>query len=125
MMEKTMKLCVTSTGPSLESQVDPRFGRAAYFVIFDDDARTFEALENKQQLDAPQGAGVQSAAIVAKSGAQVVLTGNCGPKAFRVLDESKVAVYVGLDGMTVMEAIGQFTAGKLQPISQPNVEGHW
>lgn len=120
-----MKVCVTSTGPSLESQVDPRFGRAAFFIIFDTDARTYDVIENKQQLDAPQGAGVQAASAVAKSGAEAVLTGNCGPKAFRVLDESKIAVYAGLARMTVMEAIGEYTAGKLQPIAAGNVEGHW
>jgi len=120
-----MKVCVTSTGPSLDSRVDLRFGRAPYFIVFDVEARSYEVIENKQQLDLPQGAGVQSAAIVAKSGAEAVLTGNCGPKAFRVLDESKIAVYVGLDNMTVVEAIGQFSAGKLQPITAANVEGHW
>jgi len=120
-----MKVCVTSSGPSLESQVDPRFGRAAYFIVFDTEARTYDVIENKQRLDAPQGAGVQSASTVAKSGAEAVLTGNCGPKAFRVLDESKIAVYVGLDKMKVVQAIGEFTAGKLQPITAANVEGHW
>ncbi|HUU95511.1 MAG TPA: NifB/NifX family molybdenum-iron cluster-binding protein [Phycisphaerae bacterium] len=120
-----MKVCITSSGPSLDSQVDPRFGRAAYFLIFDIDARTYDVIENKQQLDAAQGAGVQAAATVAKSGAEAVLTGNCGPKAFRVLEESKIPVYVGLDKKTVVEAIGEFTSGKLQPITAANVEGHW
>jgi len=120
-----MKVCVTATGPSLDSKVDPRFGRAACFVVFDTDARTYEVIENSQQLQSAQGAGIQAASTVARSGAQAVLTGNCGPKAFRVLSESGIAVYVGLDGMTVMEAIGQLIDGKLQPITAANVEGHW
>ena len=120
-----MKVCVSSSGPSLESQVDPRFGRAAFFVIFDTDAKTYEVIENKQRLDAVQGAGVQAASTVAKSGAEAVLTGNCGPKAFRVLEASGIVVYVGLDGKTVQQAIDEFIAGRLQPITAANVEDHW
>jgi len=120
-----MILCITATGKTLDAQVDPRFGRAAFFIIYDTEAKAFEAVENKQRLDAPQGAGVQSAAAVVKTGATAVLTGNCGPKAFRVLEAGNVAVYIGLNNMTVQQAIDQFLSGGLQPAGAANVEGHW
>jgi predicted Fe-Mo cluster-binding NifX family protein len=120
-----MLVCVTATGRDLDSTVDPRFGRAANFIIYETDTGKYDVIENKQRMDLPQGAGIQSATTIVDSGAKVVLTGNCGPKAFRVLNSCEVDVYVGLGGMTVREALEKFQAGQLQPIAEANVEGRW
>jgi len=120
-----MRICVTAEGTDLNSRVDPRFGRAANFIIYDTETNEYNVVENKQRMDLPQGAGIQSATTVVDAEAEAVLTGNCGPKAFRVLDSCQIPVYVGLSGITVKEAIDKFLAGELQPVSQANVEGHW
>jgi len=73
-----MKIAVTSTGSTLDSQLDPRFGRAAYFIIVDADTLQFDAIENDNTA-APGGAGVNAAKLVADQAAEAVITGNCGP----------------------------------------------
>jgi len=119
-----MKIAVTANGPDLSAAVDPRFGRASHFVCIDLDTGEFEAVDNAPNLQAAQGAGIQSAQTVSRLGAECVLTGHCGPKAFRTLAAADIRVIVGVEG-TVAEAIERFKTGELQPAAAPDVEGHW
>jgi len=120
-----MLVCVTTTGEDLDSKVDPRFARAAYFIIYDTDTDKYEVIGNEQTMNVPQGAGVQASSTIVDSEAKVVLTGNCGPNAFRVLQSSEIEVYVGLGDLTAREAIEKFKAGELESVTDANVEGHW
>ena len=108
----------------MASGVDPRFGRAKCFVVFDTETGEHETHDNEQNLNASQGAGIQAGRTVADAGAQAVLTGNCGPKAFRVLAEAGIKVYVGVTG-TAREAVQAFQKGELTEATSANVEGHW
>jgi len=118
-----MKIAISATGPSLDAAVDPRFGRCAYFIIADAEQGTFEALENTNAA-AGSGAGIQSGQMIAASGAQVVLTGNCGPNAVSTLSAAGIQVVTGCSG-TVREVIEQYKTGQLQPVSEPNVAAHF
>lgn len=118
-----MKILVTSGGKTVDSPVDPRFGRAAFFVLVDTDSGLAEAHDNAPNLQAAQGAGVQAAQTASRLGAEVVLTGHCGPKAFRTLKASGIQVVVGAAG-TVREAIERYKKGELKPSESPDVEGH-
>jgi predicted Fe-Mo cluster-binding NifX family protein len=80
--------------------------------------------DNSQNLNAAQGAGIQAAATVSRLGATVLITGHCGPKAFRALMAAGIKIYTGATG-TVSEAIAQFKAGKLSLADAADVEGHW
>jgi predicted Fe-Mo cluster-binding NifX family protein len=117
-----MKIAITSTGKTLDSQVDPRFGRAACFIIIDTETTNFNAIDN-ENIAAGGGAGISSAKIVIDNGAEAVLTGNCGPNAERTLTASGVKLYTGITG-TVAEVIELFKSGKLTAASGPNVESH-
>lgn len=119
-----MKVAVSAQGPLLSSAVDGRFGRAAWFIIADTETDAFQAVKNDQNLAAAQGAGIQSAQLVVNRGAQAVLTGHCGPKAFRVLKAAGIRVCVGVDG-AVSAAFDRFKAGSLQEAGEADVEGHW
>jgi len=119
-----MKIAVTAKGGTPESEVDPRFGRAAKFVLVDTETREVSAVDNDQGVNAPQGAGVQAADTVSRIGAELVITGHCGPKAFRALEAAGIQVVVGAEG-TVTEAIDRYAAGELQPAKAANKEGHW
>lgn len=119
-----MKVAVSCTGKDLDSQVDPRFGRAASFLLVDTETLAFEVVSNSQNLQAAQGAGVQAASLIARRKPAAVLTGHCGPKAFQVLQAAGIPVYVGISG-TVKEAVARFKKGEFTPSSSPNVEGHW
>ena len=117
-----MKVAVTSRGTTLDDQVDPRFGRCANFVVVETDDMSFEAVQNGNAA-AGGGAGIQSAQLVAERGVKVVLTGNCGPNAFRTLEAAGIDVVVGAAG-TVREAVEQFKAGEISPTGGPSVESH-
>ena len=118
-----MKIAVSSTGKDLDSQVDPRFGRSAYFVIVETDDMSFEAFDN-ENIALGGGAGIQSAQFVASKGAEAVITGNCGPNAVQTLSASRVKVFVGESG-TVREAVERYIRGDLKPTSTPNVADHY
>jgi predicted Fe-Mo cluster-binding NifX family protein len=119
-----MKIAVTAQGCELESELDPRFGRASCFIVVDTDSGEHEIVDNTQNLNAAQGAGVQAAQTIVNQRVDAVLTGHCGPKAFSVLDRAGIKVYLGAEGL-VGEAIEQVLAGEYQAALMPDVEGHW
>ncbi|MFZ5828958.1 MAG: NifB/NifX family molybdenum-iron cluster-binding protein [Planctomycetota bacterium] len=119
-----MRLAITAQGTTLDSPLDPRFGRARHFVLFDTESETLHTHDNQQNLSAAQGAGIQAAQTVVCLGASALLTGHVGPKAFAVLRAGNVAVYVGLGG-TIRDAIEQWRSGTLVPAEDADVDGHW
>jgi predicted Fe-Mo cluster-binding NifX family protein len=104
--------------------LDSRFGRAAKFIVYDTDTETLEVVDNVQNLNAAQGAGIQAAQTVSQSGAECLVAHHCGPKAFRVLSAAGITVY-NSDAPTVAAALEAFEAGTLQPATAGDVEGHW
>ena len=118
-----MKIVITSTGKTLDSQVDPRFGRSAYFVIIDTETMDFSVIENESAA-AAGGAGISSGKIVIDAGAQAVLTGNCGPNAERTLSAAGIELYTGVTG-TVAEAVELFKSGELSVAAGPSVQEHF
>ncbi len=118
-----MKVAVTSRGPTLGDEIDPRFGRAQVFLVVDTDTGEFEVVDNKQNLEAAQGAGIQAGRIVADHGAEVLITGHCGPNAFRTLSAAGIKVVLAAEG-TVGEAVEKFKKGELKPAGDADVEGH-
>jgi len=122
--QKAMKIAVTSQGPDLDSPMDSRFGRAKYFLVVDTDSGEFAAHPNELNLNAVQGAGIQTGRSVILLGVRAVVTGNVGPKAFATLDAGNIPVYTASSG-TVREVVEQFKAGTLNRAENPNVEGHW
>lgn len=119
-----MKIAVSSTGPTLDHDLDVRFGRAALFLIIDLDTDKVEVMDNEQNLQAAQGAGIQAAKLVEDAEAEVVITGHCGPKAYQTLKAAGIKVVVGTEG-TIRDVVEKFKAGRLEPADAPDVEGHW
>lgn len=119
-----MKIAVTSKGSDLESQVDPRFGRAKYILIIDSDTLAFEAVDNAENMNAFKGAGIQAATLISDKGAEVLLTGHCGPNAFTTLNAAGVKVVNDVDGM-VLDAVTSFKNGRYSYAEEANVDGHW
>ncbi|MCD6479964.1 NifB/NifX family molybdenum-iron cluster-binding protein, partial [Candidatus Bathyarchaeota archaeon] len=107
-----MKVAVSSTGPTLESQVDPRFGRCPYFIIVDTESMRYEAVENTS-MASPSGAGIGAARLIASHGVEAVITGNVGPNALQALSAAGIRIYTGAMG-TVRDAIEAFKSGGLR-----------
>lgn len=120
-----MVIAVTARGVDLGAAVDPRFGRAAAFVVLDTDTGAVRALDNREASLAGQGAGIQAARLMAEQGIQAVLTGHCGPNAYRVLYAAGVRVYTGVAEGTVREAVERFQAGRLHEAAGADVQPHW
>ena len=118
-----MKIALSATAPTLDAEVDPRFGRCQYFIFIDPGTMEFEAMDNSNAM-AAGGAGISTAQMVAGKGVGVVLTGNCGPKAYQTLSAAGVQVITGVVG-GVRDAVEAYKAGKLQPGAQPSVEAHF
>ena len=119
-----MKIAVTSQGDNLTSLIDPRFGRAAYIIFIDTDTMRFESINNLKNKNAFKGAGIRTAKIVIKNGAKALITGFCGPNAFRLLEERGVQVADRLNG-SVLDVIENFKTGQLVFSNCPNREKYW
>jgi predicted Fe-Mo cluster-binding NifX family protein len=115
-----MKICVTSTGCELSSDIDARFGRCSYFIIADPDTMEFEALEN---TPGGGGAGVRSGEIMDSKNVEAVITGNLGPNAYAALEAGGIVMYTGCTG-TVIDAIRKFKNGELSATDAPTTASH-
>ena len=119
-----MKVAVTSQGNDMSSEIDLRFGRAKWIIVVDTETGDFQAHDNQLNLNAMQGAGIQTGRNVAELGVEAVITGNVGPKAFTTLTAGKVKICLAKQ-QTVQQAVDSFKSGELKEVNQANVEGHW
>ena len=118
-----MRVCITSTGPSLDSEMDPRFGRCQYFLFVDPQSLEMEALENPN-IGASGGAGIQSAQFVANKGVEAIITGQVGPNAFTTLQAAGIKILVGASGK-IREVLEKYKKGQLTSYAQgPTVRAH-
>lgn len=104
--------------------MDPRFGRAPYILIVDTLNHGFEVLDNSENVNAFKGAGIQSAVMVSDRGAKALLTGYCGPNAFKTLNAAGIKVANDVTG-TVRDAVTAYTEGKVSFADGANVEASW
>lgn len=118
-----MKVAITAQGATADSIVDPRFGRCRTILVCDTETGTLEAHDNAVNLNAAQGAGIQTASNIAALQAAAVLTGHVGPNAYRALTAAGVDIYIGVEG-TVSEALEALSAGRLQRAEGPDSQGH-
>ena len=117
-----MKVAVTSMGPHLDSVVDERFGRARYILVVDMESDCLEVIDNEENVNAIQGAGIQTAQEVSERGAEWVLTGHVGPKACSALNAARVRIGTGASG-TVRETLERYRKGDFMAVETADVQG--
>ncbi len=117
-----MKLIISATSPKIDAQVDPRFGRAAHFIIIDADTLAWQAVPNPG-INSSGGAGVLAAQFVADLECDAVISGDFGPNAYHTLETAGVPMYLLGSCRTPQEVIRQFKAGKLEQIDS-STEAH-
>ncbi len=113
-------IAITSEGPTLSDRVDPRFGRAGGFVVVDLETMQTRYVDNGGSQALAQGAGIQAAQNIAREGAEVLVTGYVGPKAFQALAAAGVIIVQNMDGLTVQQAVDRIQAGDFEPAAAPN-----
>jgi predicted Fe-Mo cluster-binding NifX family protein len=117
------RIAVTSEGPSLDDLVDPRFGRAAGFVVVDLDTMHTRYIDNGKSQVMAQGAGIQAAQLVAQAGVSCLLTGYVGPKAFQALSAVGIKVGQNLEGLTVRDAVERYKNHQVEIAAAANRAG--
>jgi len=110
-------IAISSRGDTLDSLLDPRLGRAERFILIDSDSQAFSVLETAGTQVA-HGAGIQTAQMLLKAGVKLVISGDCGPKAFQVFQAASVPVYSAVGGM-IREALAAWKRNELPMIGQP------
>ena len=118
------KIAITSEGPTLDDALDPRFGRAAGFIVVDPLTNEFHYVDNGAGQARAQGAGIQAAETIARVGATALLTGYVGPKAFMALQAAGIKVCQNLENMTVRQAVERYKSGQVEWAAAPNRKGH-
>ena len=119
-----MKLAVSANGSDLDSQLDPRFGRCAFFLVINPDDMSFEAFENAAEGQGG-GASIQAAQFLAAEEVDAVITGNCGPNAVQTLSAAGVDIFPAQMGGTVRKVVERFKKGKLKPAIAATVQSHF
>ena len=119
-----MKVAVTAQDKEISSEIDLRFGRSKWLIVMDTETGDFKAHNNEVNLNAAQGAGIQTGQNIANLGVEAVITGNVGPNAFKTLNAAGVKIFLA-ENQRVSEAMESFKTGKLKEVDHANVEGHW
>lgn len=119
-----MKIAISAQDTNLDSLLDERFGRAKFFIIYDDETKEFASIDNHQNLNAMQGAGIKAGKTIIDSDAKVLITGNVGPKAFQVLDSANIEIY-SINSVVIKDAIIKYQNKELNKVTGATVEGHW
>lgn len=118
------RIAVTTTAPGLDAPVDPRFGRAAGFALVDPGTMEATYVDNGKSQTLSHGAGIHAAQQVARHGADVLLTGYVGPKAFEALQAANIQIGQDVEGVTVRQAVEKYLAGAVAMSNAPNSPGH-
>jgi len=120
-----MKVAITAQKNDIDALVDPRFGRAPWFIIADSETGDWHARDNAANVSAGGGAGVQAGSAVASEGVKAVITGNVGPNAHKVLGAAGITIHQAGNGVTVRDALAAFAQGELPAVAAPTMGGHW
>ncbi len=119
-----MKIAITANGKTLDSPMDPRFGRAPFILIIDSEGGLLEVIDNSTNVNAMRGAGIQAAKSMADRGVAVLITGHCGPNAFTALQAAGIKVGADQSGL-VKDVLVRFKNGEITFADKPNAEAHW
>jgi len=120
-----MKVAITAQGNDIDALVDPRFGRAPWFIIADSETGAWRAHDNTANVQGSGGAGVQAGSAVAAQGVGAVITGNVGPNAHKVLVAAGITIHQAGNGVSVRDALAAFAQGELPAVPAPTMGGHW
>lgn len=119
-----MKVAISAQSNDIDSIIDPRFGRAHWFIVADTETGHWRAHDNSANVDAGGGAGVQAGSTVASQGAEAVITGTVGPNAHKVLAAANIAIYQAGHAVSARDALAAFERGELTAVEAPTVSGH-
>lgn len=109
-----MKIAFTAKGTAWDAQIDPRFGRTDYIVLFDEDSGELSVTDNREVEGIAHGAGPQTAQKLFELAPDVLITGNGpGGNAAAVLRKTDMKLFAGAGDMTLKQAYDAWKEGRL------------
>lgn len=118
-----MKIAISSSGKTLDSPLDPRFGRCAWFLVIDSADMSYEAFDNQNAAQS-SGAGIQAAQFLADKNVSAVITGHVGPNAAQTLSAAGIEIFAQQQG-TIREVLDSYKKKGLNPTAQSTVGRHF
>jgi predicted Fe-Mo cluster-binding NifX family protein len=108
-----MKIAVASEQNSPASPVARRFGRAAWLLVYDTRTRTFTSIANPHTDGELRGAdaGIGTARLARQAKAGVVIAGEFGESAVRVMRDARICL-ASVGPASVARAIADFKNGR-------------
>lgn len=113
------KIAICSAGSSPSSMVDERFGRCAYFMIWDPETKEYTSMANTG-TESAHGAGTGAVQELLENKIGVILSQRMGPKAFAALKQTDVKIFSDTTGKTVEEALKSYQNGELKELLSPS-----
>ncbi|MDQ1292288.1 MAG: hypothetical protein QG608_166 [Actinomycetota bacterium] len=106
-----MKIAVSADAEGLDAPVQAAFGRCPFLVVVEVQGGVLDPSQvrtvTNTSREAPSGAGVRSVQLLVSTGATVLLTGRCGPKASDALSAAGIEVHSEQAG-TVRQVLERF-----------------
>lgn len=110
-----MKIAFTAKGTQWDSKMDPRFGRAEYLIVYDEETDNFSSIDNTDVANEAHGAGPRTAQRLFELQPEILVTGNGpGGNAGYVLKEAGIVSYIGAGDLTVKEAYEAYKKNELK-----------
>ncbi len=110
-----MKIAFTSKGTEWDSRIDPRFGRTAFLLVYDEERDEFTSFDNRSIENEAHGAGPKTSQALFDLGAEILITGNGpGDNAATVLQQTNIRIFTGAGELTVREALEAFRNKELE-----------
>lgn len=108
-----MIIAFTTKESGENAGIDPRFGRCAYFVLFNDEDGSWRTIDNRDASLEAHGAGPKAARRLAKFNPDVLITGNGpGGNAAALLQQMNLKIFTGAEG-SAAEALAAWKEGRL------------
>lgn len=108
-----MKIMLTTKGPTLDAEIDDRFARAAYFLIYDDKTQDLDVIENNSELS--HGAGPQAVQIAIDNGVNVILSSMPGENAMKAIKASGIELFEAV-GLIARQALENLKSNQLKKL---------
>jgi predicted Fe-Mo cluster-binding NifX family protein len=118
-----MKIGIPSVGREIGDRVDDRFGRAMYYIVYDLEDETYEAIENTARNEV-SGAGGLAVRLLDKHQVNVALVPEIGPKALQAFRAFDMMAYSYEREQTVMSVVNQYKENKLAKVVQESHGGY-
>ena len=117
-----MRIAISTTGDTKENNLDKRFGRCEFFLIYDTEADSYEAVSN-EGINASGGAGIKAASQIIDAKADIIITGNLGPNAFELIEKAGIKGYT-CEVVPAFKAVEMYQKGSLTEISNAGTAHH-